>query len=462
MSLISRLRSSLPVGLWIVILVGLSVRLVLFLAGEPLLWPDSPAYLDLARMIQQGDLSRHFGARTPGYPLFILLLGQQPGLVIAAQLLLGLLSSVLTYKLCHSLTRSAFLATLAGLLFNLNMVQLVHEMSILSELLATFGVLLSVGLWEAGAKRLARGKHFQSLFLAAGLSSAYAALIRPSLAFLPFVLSFFSLVQIWQTSRRQWWLAVGMLLPAMVFLGGWSYVNYVRTGFFTLSTVGGASLFELVAPFLEFAPEEFAQLRDLLLPYRPAAIARWGIPLGIQYAARKEVERAMGLTSPEVFQLYGRLALALIKQEPEYFLRVFQISWGLFWHTSVIPGTDLFLKNSPALWNFFNNLWQHLRPIYDSLTGLFFLFVSGLLCHWLAWRRLRLEGRSLLLLTLLVISLLSAVVHSALVVGNYRYQLVTLPLNLAFVLGVLQLIWLRLRDMIRSWGFPAGRPQFEG
>lgn len=439
-------------GLLIVILAGIGIRLIISRLGVPFTWPDTKGYFGVAQMIQEGDFTGYYGARTPGYPLLILLVGQQPQLLVIVQRMLGLATSLLTFWLCYELTHSSLLATLAGVLLNLNAVQLVHELSLMTEALSAFGATLSLLLWLLALKRLEGGGRFFPLLLASGVTSAFSALVRPSLTFLPLLLSAFSLLKIWQVKRHFWHTSLGMLLPALVLLGGWSWFNYSRFGIFTLSSIGGHSIISITMGYVEAAPDEFAPVRDVLLAKRPEWIRTCDIPVGVKSVYITEVSKATGLNFAQVCQAYWKLSLAAIMRAPSCFLRIFLISWRNYWLSGIYPDWDRYLAPAPAFLAQAKALWQLLRPIYDSLTALVFLVFPALLIRLLAARGSGFQGRLFWWSAFSLLSLTAALVHTALVVGNYRYQLVTLPLNLCLALMALQLIWDGVRAWLRRWG----------
>ena len=57
------------------ILIGILVRVIIWFNYEPIVYNDTKLYAELAGYIQKLDFDGYNGARTPGYPLWLLLGG---------------------------------------------------------------------------------------------------------------------------------------------------------------------------------------------------------------------------------------------------------------------------------------------------------------------------------------------------------------------------------------------------
>ena len=87
-----------------------ALRLFLALSADPILSLDSQGYLQLAGQVARLDLSSDRGMRTPGYPLFMLLFGNDPATVRLAQMGLGLAITAMLFWLGRRMTGSDPLA----------------------------------------------------------------------------------------------------------------------------------------------------------------------------------------------------------------------------------------------------------------------------------------------------------------------------------------------------------------
>jgi hypothetical protein len=94
-------------------------------------------------------------------------------------------------------------------------------------------------------------------------------------------------------------------------LGG--YVNYLRLGYFGLSTLIGFSLTDLTGSFIEFAPQNTRS--GHLHAYRPAQIAIFHLPIGTQWASIHDVS-GDGSIGSRISKAYTRMSLYLIFRHP--------------------------------------------------------------------------------------------------------------------------------------------------
>ena len=89
---------------WLVIIsaVALAERLLVVLLYQPVAFSDTPSYRRLADTVLQGFAS-YDGTRTPGYPVFLALVGNDKR-VWLAQLLLGFFATLLIFYIGWKLT----------------------------------------------------------------------------------------------------------------------------------------------------------------------------------------------------------------------------------------------------------------------------------------------------------------------------------------------------------------------
>jgi hypothetical protein len=98
----------------ILVAIGALLRIALALFYQPVTYPDTGMYLDLAMRIQKLALLDYGGERTPGYPLLLLATGRNLHVVWLAQSFLGLATSVLSYWIVGVTTRDRRAALCAG------------------------------------------------------------------------------------------------------------------------------------------------------------------------------------------------------------------------------------------------------------------------------------------------------------------------------------------------------------
>lgn len=210
------------------------------LANRSYLTDDSVQYLTLAEnLADQGIFSQCYTPpyvadlqRTPGYPVFLILLGRLPWLVIVAQHLLVLATAWFLYRLARDLYGER-IGGMGARLYLLQPYPVVLASYVLSETLFIF--LLVGGLWAY--LRFWRGDGWR--WLAGGLALlGLAALVRPvglPLLGLGAVLAMGRATVLRKQWAAQWGLAV--IVPLLV-VGPWLWRNHDLSGRVVFSTMG--------------------------------------------------------------------------------------------------------------------------------------------------------------------------------------------------------------------------------
>ena len=152
---------------------------------------DTNSYLEPARsLLSRGDFSRQGVPellRTPGYPLLLtagVALGHVEVVTVALQMLLGLITIVVIFRLTRSLTGSRPAAIAAGLLLAVEPLSLIYTSYLMAETLFTCLLVLMI----AALASYDRSNSFAQLTVAALLLAA-ATLVRPITYFLPPVIA---------------------------------------------------------------------------------------------------------------------------------------------------------------------------------------------------------------------------------------------------------------------------------
>jgi len=288
-SLIRQVARNPKILLALVILLASLPRIYATFRRVPNLTPDSFSYLNLARILR-GEQVPHLdmdqdawaprddqGFRTPVYPFFLNIIfflspkkgteetilqriQQHKGFKIdtwhlkflrekenlksvqIVQHSLGLLSTILLFRLLLSLTSNLFIAFAGALLvIGWNPTWFWgYELSVWTETL-TVTLLLTL-LWE-----LYKLEQFQEIRLRSlwwlSLLGGLLALTRPQFvlaAGLPFGWWLYKVIR--KTTVFKWRNVVALLLPPLILLGGWVVRNGVRYGFWGISTVTGFNL----------------------------------------------------------------------------------------------------------------------------------------------------------------------------------------------------------------------------
>jgi hypothetical protein len=313
-----------------VVLVGAVERLLLWLYYEPIAYGDTPSYLRLAGQISGLSFNGYDGTRTPGYPVFLAILGGDPRRVMLAQLVLGWLVSILLLWIAWHMTGSAGMAGLVALAYDLIPAMVLFEANLIAETCTTFWVVLSLALLVA----LMQGRRSLSSLGVAfllGVAVSLAGLTRPLFYILPvWYLPFVYLARQDALPRRLLRVAIFSLAP-IVMLGGWLLFIYRSYDMLSPTTMSGYQLVQHTGAFFEYLPEDSAGIRDTYLKYREAKIAESGVQTNAIWDAIPEMTQVSGLSFYGLSGELARLSFSLIRQHPLLYLRSVIEGWIWFW-----------------------------------------------------------------------------------------------------------------------------------
>ena len=377
--------SLLKTKTWLAIVVAVSVieRALLFLFYRPVSYNDTTGYRRAADALLTGWANLD-GTRTPGYPVFMALIGPDERVYIA-QLVLGFVATLLFFYLGWRISRKGWLGALAALAHTLNLGQLFFEANLLSESLTTFLIVASLAwiawllfsdtrrpLWQVAAGGLAGG-------LMAGL----VTLTRPLFIFLPFWVALF-LLAFWQGAapKMRWSAALAAGLSGLLIVGAWVNFIHQRFDIWSLSVMNGYNLVQHTGIFFEYVPDEYAAIRDTYIQFRDERIAETGVPGNAIWDAIPALEKVSGLGFIPLSNLLAKISIQLIFKHPDLYLRNVWIGWLWFWKV-------------PVYWSSASVPNPALRRIISALIsiergGMFafnIVFVLGSLI--LVWKKMR-------------------------------------------------------------------------
>ena len=249
-----------------VIVASIVFRVVFLLSTSYVTATDSEAYIDFAKQIAQHNLTQDNGFRTPGYPIFMALFANNLNLVRIAQMALGILITAILFMIVWTLTHNTLLPVLAAASYGLNLSLITYENTILTETLATFLVVLSVALFIFILEKIVSRRSILVELLVLGGVSAFVALVRPLFLFLSPLYGIIILVKLLQENyQRRRLLLFVFFVPFILLVGGWSTYNYMRFGYWGPSTGTGYSLADHSIRYIQYAPDQFAIIRDIYL-----------------------------------------------------------------------------------------------------------------------------------------------------------------------------------------------------
>ena len=345
---------------------GAIERILLWLVYSPVAYGDTATYQRLAGALSGGGLPAYDATRVPGYPLFVMALGGDPEAIRAAQMVLGLVTSLLLFWLGWRSTGRAEFGFALGMLYNLLAGQVLVESVLLSESLTTFVVVASMaGLFSLAQARRYVGALALGLGLVAGAAGLVRALFYPLAPWLAIFLALPSTVPaLFDGSKhgggelrfRLMRLGLYAIFP-IVLLGGWLLNVNSRYGMLSPSTMGGYHLVQHTGDYFHLLPDEHAVIRDTYVRYRDQRIAERGVQTNAIWDAIPELTEVSGLSFFDLSRKMQALSLQLIKAHPGLYAANVAEGWVDFW-------------KAPALWSV-----ESLRA--QSLSGVFSAWASA-------------------------------------------------------------------------------------
>jgi hypothetical protein len=355
----------------------------------PVMTLDSPSYMRLARDIKHLTLSR-LQERTPGFPLFLILTGSENGptrLLFYSSLLVHFATiGILAYLL--DILAVPRLLTALFLVISLLPPYVEPAAYVMTETLSQFLIVVAcvaLVFWLARKRNV-----FLVLFSAAAMSAAF---VRPTFqALAPFlamcaVLCFVMRCTVRMSIRRLLIsLGVAVLIP-MSSLAAYAYVNYLKFEYFGTSSMGAFTASVKTVSFIEELPDQYADIRDILLKYRDTELLK---PFS-DHTAQMTAWRAVG----ELRRHYGnnertvvtRLADAdwyLIKHKPMSYLIECMKSLAVYW----LPN-EVLLSNGGS--GILRAIWAVLQL---AVIGFFILQGAAVCGFGLIWLSLLAAKRS--------------------------------------------------------------------
>lgn len=373
----------------LVLVVAVLVRAGLWLAYPLAESNDTPTYRHLSNSLRNHGFERYNGTRAPGYPFF-LMLTRADSVTYAAQLTLGVMTTLLVFYIAWKLTRRAWFAGLMGLAHTLNLGQLFFEASLLTESLATFLLFAALAgylhlmergnLFPAGQIQWrAIGLHIACI----GLAAAALAMTRPLFAPIALWGAFF-LAFLWRSVswKTRWGVAILTALPLVLALAVWMNFIHVRFKIVGLDSMGGYHLVNHVSSFFERAPDEYAPIRDTFVRYRAARMERTGSAANTIWDAIPTLMEQEKRNYYALARIMGTISRQLITENLDLYAKNLALGWWWFWRVGVfwLPQTLEPAALRPALTSLM--LIQRM-----ALFGVNMLFLVGSLA--LLWPKFR-------------------------------------------------------------------------
>jgi hypothetical protein len=288
-------------GLWLWSAIVLTAAFALYFLlwrEAPLMTPDTPSYMRVARDLHHLTLTR-LHQRTPGYPLVMALTGSDETLsrplfavMLASQLAAAFLIAYVLARL--ELPRRYIFPVLAISVLPWYAAPAAYAGTESLSAVAVTAVFVSSALWITSGRVLPL-----AIF---AVAAAYAALVRPTFQLLVPAIAFALSLAYWSgwiPTRPLRRLALELACVGVISVASlvaYAAINYVRFGQFDTSSMTPIALSSKVATVLEYLPDEHAELRAVLVKHRDNLItAPYRNHTGQDY-----IYRAM----PELRQMY--------------------------------------------------------------------------------------------------------------------------------------------------------------
>ena len=249
--------------------------------------------------------------RTPGYPLFMAfiyyLFGVKPWVVILFQILLSTLTVIMVFDLGKRLV-SPSVGFIASIFLLLDPVSFYYSEVLLTETLFTF--LITLTIWSSSFLFLYKNSNQKPRLIwaiVAGISLAFATLTRPISYYLIFFVLLFFIIWLKKRAfgiRFSILIFMAIMLPSLIFVGGWQFRNFKISGSYELSNIKGYNILFYTGAYI------IAQ-RD-------------GIPfVKAQRDLKKIYGVKSGLTEPETFKKWEKIGIKIIKNNPFIYFKSF-------------------------------------------------------------------------------------------------------------------------------------------
>ncbi|MBI3966927.1 MAG: hypothetical protein HY329_14940 [Chloroflexi bacterium] len=460
-SVLDRLRGNVTrretnVYLGGLLLVCFTVRVLLLLVYEPNTNPDSLEYRDLANQMLSGDFTNYTGFRTPGYPIFMMLFGLSFRAIWIGQSLIGLGTVALLFYLAYEVTRSPWAGVVLGGTYGLGLNNLFFEAAILTEALATFLLVLSLLLCK---RLLDRPSSRVWWYVAGGTVTALAGLTRPLLLFLGALYLAFIGVQLLRrlgTPAERVRLAGAFVAPLVVLVGGWSLFNYATLGYFGASTLIGYNLTSHAGPFMELAPDEYREIRDIYVEERKKQVQAMGSHIFTIWRAVPRIRETTGLSYPDLSRKLTAMCTGLFVQYPGRYLASVSEAWWRFWDVRTAIDANLRIPSIEPYAAGIVNAWKAQWPVLTGINYLFFVVAL----YYTVTAAFGNGGRDTAFRLLAITTVFAASVSQALVewADNARFAV---PFEPLILFSVLVMFWEPLASKLPSWKGSATRPPAE-
>jgi hypothetical protein len=346
---------------WIILCCAAFVIYSHFWAKAPVADADTASYTEMVQDIAHFHLTKLYG-RTPGLPIFFVLLGTGRAFFYAALLLHIVGVSALLMLLFRLGVRST-LVWMFGLLALLppyvqNVVYLLSE-SIATPFLIFGFVSLCLFIFK---------RHWLYCF-SASFWFAWAALARPTNAITPFLLALVLLAAFGKKMLRP---ALVLVSVTTLFVGSYTLYTGAKFHYFGLSYLTGYHLTCTTVNLYENIDNPIA--RSVLLQARTDMYKEGLPPIDGVWLWKDKLKEALGLSDMQLGNFLLRMNLKLIAHHPEAYIEDSARSMVGYW----FPYVTKYAVGNSRVGPIMKNAWDGIEDLVSATFLLETLFLAGL------------------------------------------------------------------------------------
>jgi len=438
-----RLKNLLENKLYLLIIISVIIRLAVVALYAPIGYADTGWYEKLAKEIVSWDFSNYDGARTPIYPLMLILGFFRWKIIWLIQLSFGAANVLLVYLITYKATRNDKFSFWAGVIYNLTLVLLFFESNLLTETLCIFFLLLIVlsfqKISEDNQQRKA-SKNRNYIYLSTVIS--LATLTRPTFAYI-FLLVLFFLIYDYKKNKNTGSFLLKKIalyfIPFILLVGGWSMFNKIKVDYFGPTTLTGFHFIEHSGAFIEYAPDSYSDIKNIYLKYREIKINETGEQTCTIYMAYPEIQAVKKYSVAQVSKDLTALSFWLFYHYPDLYFKSLLRAYMDFW---CLPNFVDYWDLTKVRFRFLASFLKYAVKVELYLwIGINFIFIIIFLYNiYLFFRKKTSPVNTIILLlssSVIALSIIQALVQYG---DNWRFNVAVKPyIILALVLTIYSL-----------------------
>ena len=365
------------------ILVGIVVRIYIFRHMRPGIHTDSITFFFLNEL----DM-----VRTPGYPFFIEFLlsindlipvtTDYVRLICFGQLFfLGVLNSLLLYRIAYLLTRNRIFSLLMGIFYNFNYFIIGFEFQLLTETLSITLLFSVIVLYL----QFFKGK--KSLALFAGILMVLLIYARPSFLLLGIFLPILTFFGFYPKEKKGSFLKklaplwILFIAVNIIGAGGWALRNKIKFDYFGISSLMPYQLRYYTNPlFKKYKPSGNEKV-DKVAEIYTEEFEKGKYSSATVYNFHLRLRKEMGFTDAEIAGLFGKVNFKLIKDYPLDYLKQVPAS-VLSYYRQYSPywtggNAQRFLNNRAIIPGMFRSFFLFYKQLFTNLYFLAVLMIAA-------------------------------------------------------------------------------------